>query len=127
MQVRHDREGKDEGDRLGESWVEEVLDEGLADGSEGNRERRDPELHRSDEAHRVVHDAKCHASPAVAVVGKLHQPRSPGRHERVFGSDEERVPCDEQENGHDLEKIAHAPLPGAWVLGGISSNFQSSE
>ena len=41
----------------------------------------------------------------------------------VLGRNEERVPRDEQENGEDLEENGHAPLPGAWVLGGISSNF----
>ena len=59
----------------------------------------------------------------LPLCGELRQTRAPGGYERVLGRDEERVPRDEQENGEDLEENGHAPLPGAWVLGGISSNF----
>ena len=60
--------------------------------------------------------------PASAGVRELLQARSPRRHERVLGCDEERVPQHEQENRDDSKDIAHAPLSGAWVLGGRSSS-----
>ena len=44
MQVRDDREREDEGDRRRERGVEEVLDERLADRTEGDREGGDSEL-----------------------------------------------------------------------------------
>ena len=123
VQVRDDREREDEGDRRRERGVEEVLDERLADRTEGDREGGDSELDRADEAHGIVHDPKSDPCPSAPLGGELRQTRAPGRYERVLGRNEERVPRDEQENGEDLEENGHAPLPGAWVLGGISSNF----
>ena len=100
-----------------------MLDERLADCTEGDRERGDSELHRPDEAHGIVHDPKSDPCPSAPLRGELRQARAPGRDERILGGNEERVPRDEQENGDDLQENGHAPLPGAWVLGGISSNF----
>jgi hypothetical protein len=122
VQVRHEREGENERQRRGDDRIEEVLDQRLADGAERDRERGDAELDRADEAHGVVHDPKRHPGPAAACVSELHQPRPSRRDERVLGRDEKSVPRHEQENGDDLEKNGHAPIPGASVLGGISSN-----
>jgi hypothetical protein len=122
VEVRDEREGENERQRRGDDRIEEVLDQRLADGAERDRERGDAELDRADEAHGVVHDPECHPRPAVACVSELHQPRPSRRDERVLGRDEKGVPRHEQENGDDLEKNGHAPIPGALVLGGISSN-----
>jgi hypothetical protein len=90
-----------------------VLDERLADRAEGDRERRDAELHGTDEADGAVHDPERDPRAAVTAVGQLAQARAPRRHERVLGRNEERVPQHEQENHDDAEEFAHAPLSGA--------------
>ena len=122
VQVRDDGEAEDDGDRARQERVEEVREQGFAHGSQEDREERDAELGRRDEADGVVDQLDRESSPRRAGVDELAQTGAPRGHERVLGHDEERVPQDHQENRDYLEENGHAPLPGAWVLGGISSN-----
>ena len=93
--------------------AEPVLDERLADRAHRDAGDRDPDLHRADEAHGVVHQRERVARPAPALLRELLQAVAPRRHERVLGRDEDRVPQHEQENHDDSKEIAHAPLSGA--------------
>ena len=122
VQIGDDHEGDDECDPRGEDRIEEVLDERFADCAECDREDGDAELHRADEAHGAVHDPKGDPGPKAAGDRKLVQARAARGDERVLGGDEKRVPEDDQEHEDDAKEVAHAPLSGAWVLGGRSSS-----
>jgi hypothetical protein len=122
VQVRDEGKGEEKRHAVRERLVDPPLDDRLAHSTEGDRERGDAELHGADEAHRAVHDAQGDAGAPAATTGELDETGPPRGDERVLGRDEEGVPQHEEENGEDLEEDGHAPSPGAWVLGGISSN-----
>ena len=70
----------------------------------------------------MVHQLEGCACPKAAGLGFRLEPSAPRGHERVLGRDEDRVPQNEQEDREYAEEVAHAPLSGAWVLGGSSSS-----
>ena len=92
----------------------------LADGADEDREDRDPELRRADEAHGLVHQAKRDAGAAPALERPLLEAGSTRRDQRVLRRHEHRAPEHEQEHDHDAESDAHGPRR-APILGGISS------
>ena len=102
-----------------EPRVEVARDQRLADGAHRDAEDGDPDLHRADEPHGLVHQAQ--GAACRQRVHLLETPAARG-HERVLGRDEDRVPQHEQEHEDDAEEVAHAPLSGARVLGGCSSS-----
>ena len=63
------------------------------------------------------------AEYALVTARRTRLEPAPARgHERVLGRHENRVPQHQQHDDEEAEEVAHAPSPGAWVLGGISSN-----
>ena len=119
-EVREDRERDEERDGVRQRRLHELGEQGLADGTEQDREDRDPDLHRRDEADGIVHEAKRRLRAAAATLRALLEARATARDEGVLGCHEDRVPQDEQEHDDDAERSAHAPS-GAPVLGGKSS------
>ncbi len=93
--------------------VEPVLDERLADRAHRDAGDGDPDLHRADEAHGVVHQLERVLRALRVRLHELLQAVAPRCYERVLGRDEDRVPQHEQENHDDSKEIAHAPLSGA--------------
>ena len=95
-----------EGDRPRHERLEEVRHERLTDRTEEDREDRDPDLHRRDEAHRLVHEAEGRPRPSACPVSpspeprrveplrgrtpRARRPRSPGRGERPERSEVRR-------------------------------------
>ena len=79
---RHDRCG---------NRVEDVCENRLAQGTDGQAGDRDAELHRRDESGRVGSDLEHQARATIALISQLGDPRAAGRDERVLGRDEERV------------------------------------
>src|SRR3990172_2072390 len=121
-EVGQDRERDQEGERLGDVGLEEIGDQGLADGAEEDGQDRDPDLNRGDEADRLFHQPQRNRRASLPLPRELRQPRPPCGHERVLGHDEKGVPQNEQGHQEDPEPVAHAPAPGARLLGGSSSS-----
>ena len=71
-EVREDDEREHECDTARRGSSEIAREERLADGAEGDPEDRDPDLHRSDEANRVVHQVERRPRAAPAL-----RPRAP--------------------------------------------------
>ena len=118
--VREEREREEEADGARERRLHQVGDQGLADGADQDREDRDPELRRADEAHGLVHQAKRDARAPPALERALLEAGSACGDERVLRGHEHRAPEHEQEHDHDAENDAHGPRR-APILGGISS------
>src|ERR671930_2038609 len=94
----------------------------LAEGADAQARERDAELHRGDEPRRVRDEPEDSPRATVPFLRKLFDARPARRHEPVLGRDEERVQENQRRDGEDLEEEAHAPIPGALGLGGISSS-----
>jgi hypothetical protein len=119
-EVGQDRERDQERHGVRQRRLHEPRQQRLADGTEQDREDRDPDLHGRDEADRVVHQAERRLRAPSATLGTFLQARSPPRDEGVLGRHEHRVPQNEQEHDDESQRSAHAPS-GAPVLGGFSS------
>ena len=111
-QVGDDREGEDERDRHCEVGLEEVTEEALADRAEQDAQSRYANLDDADEAHRVLHQLERGRGATAPALGALLQTGASRRDERVLRDHEEAVPCDQQENDDDSERVAHAPSAG---------------
>ena len=122
VEVGDQQEREEDGDDRRRDRVEDVREDGLAQGTDGQARERDAELHRGDEAVRVRRDAQDGACAPVALVAELGDARSARRDEAVFGRDEERVQQEQRGDREQLERNRHAPLTGATVLGGWSSS-----
>ena len=121
VQEGDDQEGEQHGDHRGEPCGEQVREHLLADGADRQRCQCDPELHRGDEMRRIARDASHRTCRPAALGRELLETRAAHGHQRVFGRDEEAVQENESGNAEELESDRHAPLPGAAVLGGMSS------
>ena len=117
----HDEGDHDRQDRR-EHRVEQLGQNRLAEGADAEARERDAELHRGDEAWRARDDLEHVARAPVALLLELDDLRAPRRHEAVLGRDEEPVQQHQPDEGEQLEEDRHAPLSGAWVLGGSSSS-----
>src|SRR5262249_34946024 len=120
--VRDQQEGEDERDDRRRDRVEQMREDGLAQGTDCQAGEGDAELHGGDEAVRVGRNAQDRACAAVALVAELSDACAARRDEAVFGRDEERVQQQQREDREELEWKRHAPLTGAAVLGGWSSS-----
>ena len=116
------RNARSEGDERRRNRVEDVREEGLAQGADGQARERDAELHGGDEVVRVGRDAQDRACAPVALVAQLGDSRAARGDEAVLGRDEERVQQEQRGDREQLEWNRHAPLTGATVLGGWSSS-----
>ncbi len=125
-EVGQDQERERVGDPVRERRVEVVGQERLPDRAQGDAEDGDPDLDRTDELDRMVHQVERRAGTTAAGLGVGLEPRSARGHERVFGRNEDRVPEHEQEDREDAEGVAHAPLSGARALEGSSSKLARS-
>ena len=63
------------------------------------------------------------AGPAVALLRELLDPRPARRDEPVLGRHEIGVQQDQRRDAEEFQEKGHAPLSGARVLGGFSSNW----
>ena len=117
----HDERDHDRQDRR-EHRVEQLGQHRLAEGADAEARERHAELHRGDEARRARDDLEHVARTPVALLLELDDLRATRRHEAVLGRDEEPVQQHQPDEGEQLEKDRHAPLSGAWVLGGCSSS-----
>ena len=72
-EVREDHERDQEGDRGRERGLHEIREERLAEGTDEDREHRDADLDRGDEANRVVHEAECRPGAAAPAPGALDE------------------------------------------------------
>ena len=124
-EVGQDQEREHVRDPVREPRVEVAREQWLADGAERDPKDGDPDLHGADELDRMVHQVEGGPRPAAACFGLGLEARPPRRHERIFGRDEHRVSEHEQEDREDSERVAHAPLSGAWVLEGSSKLARS--
>ena len=122
VEVGDQQEREEDGDDRRRDRVEDVREEGLAQGTDGQARERDAELHGGDEVVRVGRDAQDRACAPVALVAQLGDARAASGDEPVFGSDEERVQQEQRGDREQLEWNRHAPLTGAAVLGGWSSS-----
>jgi len=66
----------------------------------------------------MIRKARPYEMIAAGIGSKMRAAR---RDERVLGRDEERVQQEQACDREELEEESHAPLSGAWVLGGWSS------
>ena len=114
------RNASSDRDERAEIDPEQLGEDLLADGADGERGERDAELHRGDEVRRVARDLHHGARGAAPFVGELLQPRPAHGDERVLGRDEEAVQQDQSGDAEKLERNRHAPVSGAAVLEGSS-------
>ena len=104
-EVRDDRERQDEADPRRQGVAEELADERLRHRAGDDPERRDPDLNRRDDAHRVVHQAQGGRHAPSLPRGERGAPRG---HDGVLGDHEERVAGDEDEDREDAEGVGHS-------------------
>ena len=123
VEERDDQERERKGDHRREDRVEHPGEHLLAESTNRQAGRRHAELHRGDEARRVGHDSNHRAGPAVALLRELLDSRPARGDQAVLGRHEIRVQQDQRRDAEEFQKKGHAPLSGARVLGGFSSNW----
>ncbi len=99
VEVRDQQEREEDGDDRRRDRVEDVREDGLAQGTDGQARERDAELHGGDEVVRVGRDAQDRASAPVALVAQLGDARAACGDEPVFGRHEERVQQQQRDDG----------------------------
>ena len=122
VQERDDQEREREGEHGREDRIEDLRKRLLAQRTNAETRAGDTELHGGDEARRVGEDRKHGTRAAVALFLELADARPAGGHEPVLARDEEPVQQDQRCYDEELQEEDHAPLSGAWGLGGISSS-----
>jgi hypothetical protein len=122
VEERDHEEGDRNGDRAREDRVERLRECVLAERTDAQAGGGHAELHRRDEARRVVHDPQHGAGAAVAALCQLVHPRLPRRHERVLAGHEEGVQQDQRRNAEKFERDAHAGPASGGRLGMSSSS-----
>ena len=115
---------EDHGEERRHHRLEQVREDLLAEGADGQRGERDAELHRGDELRRIGRDLQHGARAAVPLALELADARPPRRDEAVLGRHEERVQQDQPGEGDKLERRGSCACAarGAQVLGGKSSS-----
>jgi len=76
-------------------------------------ERRDADLDRRDDPHRVVHQAQRRRGAPPAALGES---RPPGGHDRVLGHDEEGVARDQRQDREETQRVTHGERSGGGVV-----------
>jgi hypothetical protein len=89
------------------SWTQNTASNAPA--SVSQIDRRDADLHRRDDAHRIVHQAQRGLSAVVTAFRPRREPRPPRGHDGVFADHEKRIAGHQCQDRHDSKEIVHDP------------------